>query len=241
MAVTVAPASGLLSVPADRSVYRPELDVLRFFAFLAVFLFHFSRPVDTYVEHGVPRLVATVVNSLMQGGVFGVDLFFVLSAYLITDLLLREKEKFGELNVKSFYLRRILRIWPLYYFYIGLALLPALAKIGNLRRLLHSLANLAMSARIFRPLEYALVNQGRPLLTALNLLLSMATIVWVNRFSSRHNCTKRRHTLRMPSPLSWRKAAMVLKSGASRPVSHISSTLRCASRSRRRLDGMRFR
>jgi peptidoglycan/LPS O-acetylase OafA/YrhL len=111
--------------PPRRSFYRPELDVLRFFAFFAVFLFHFSHPVDFYVEHGVPRFFATVVNALMQGGVFGVDLFFVLSAYLITELLLREKEEFGALDVKSFYMRRILRIWPLYFFYIGLALIPA--------------------------------------------------------------------------------------------------------------------
>jgi peptidoglycan/LPS O-acetylase OafA/YrhL len=124
MPATVAISPQAQPASAERTFYRSELDVLRFFAFLAVFTFHFSRPVDAYVEHGVPRIVATVVNGLMQGGVFGVDLFFVLSAYLITDLLLREKEEFGELDVKSFYLRRILRIWPLYFFYIGLALLP---------------------------------------------------------------------------------------------------------------------
>ena len=47
--------------------------------------------------------------------------------------------------------------------------------------------------------------------------------------------------LRMPLPLSLRKSAMVLKSGAKRPVNHISSTLRWHSRSRRRLDWMRLR
>ncbi len=41
---------------------------------------------------------------------------------------------------------------------------------------------------------------------------------------------------RLAFPLSFRKSAIVLKSGASRPVSHISSILRCASRSSRRLD-----
>lgn len=107
-----------------RAFYRPELDVLRFFAFFAVFLYHFSRPTELYVQHGVPRIVAALGNGLMQGGVFGVDLFFVLSAYLITELLLREKDECGSLDVRGFYLRRILRIWPLYFFYIGLALLP---------------------------------------------------------------------------------------------------------------------
>lgn len=110
---------------AKRSFYRPELDVLRFFAFLAVFLFHFNRPVDLFVQHGIPRVIAVAGTSLIEGGVFGVDLFFVLSAYLITELLLREKDVCGSLDVKGFYLRRILRIWPLYFFYIGLALIPA--------------------------------------------------------------------------------------------------------------------
>ena len=122
------PATLTMPSPATvgkSSFYRPELDVLRFFAFFAVFLFHFSRPVDLYVQHGVPRLVATAGNSLMRAGVFGVDLFFVLSAYLITELLLREKDVYGRLDVRSFYLRRMLRIWPLYFFYIGLALIPA--------------------------------------------------------------------------------------------------------------------
>lgn len=110
---------------ARRSFYRPELDVLRFFAFLAVFLFHFNRPVELYVQHGIPRWLAEATTSLIEGGVFGVDLFFVLSAYLITELLLREKDVCGSLDVKGFYLRRILRIWPLYFFYIGLALIPS--------------------------------------------------------------------------------------------------------------------
>ena len=133
MPVTASVAVSTQALPAvvGRSLYRPELDVMRFFAFLGVFLFHFSRPVDLYVEHGVPRFIATVVNALMQGGVYGVDLFFALSAYLITVLLLREKEAFGELDVKSFYLRRILRIWPLYFFFIGLALVPAFNPDGE--------------------------------------------------------------------------------------------------------------
>jgi peptidoglycan/LPS O-acetylase OafA/YrhL len=49
-------------------------------------------------------------------------LFFALSAYLITTLLLREKEIRGSLDVKSFYLRRILRIWPLYFSFVAFAI-----------------------------------------------------------------------------------------------------------------------
>src|SRR6516164_6446285 len=79
------------------------------------------------------------------------------------------------------------------------------------------------------------------LFTALNLLPSIATTARVNRPSSRHNTTNRAHTARIAAPLSLRKSAIVLKSGASRPVSHISSILRCASRSSRRLDCTRLR
>jgi len=110
----------------QKSFYRPELDVLRFFAFFGVFLYHFARPAQLYIEHGIPRWIAVSGNALIQGGVFGVDLFFALSAFLITELLLREKEKYGVLDVRGFYIRRILRIWPLYFFAIGLALIPAI-------------------------------------------------------------------------------------------------------------------
>jgi peptidoglycan/LPS O-acetylase OafA/YrhL len=106
------------------SFYRPELDVLRFFAFFGVFRFHFASAVSIYVQHGAPRWLA-VANAITYAGAFGVDLFFVLSAYLITELLLREKSQRGTLNVRAFYIRRILRIWPLYFFSIGLGLVPA--------------------------------------------------------------------------------------------------------------------
>ena len=57
--------------------------------------------------------------SVSRGGAYGVDLFFALSAYLITELLLREREEQGSLDIRSFYVRRILRIWPLYYLFIA--------------------------------------------------------------------------------------------------------------------------
>jgi peptidoglycan/LPS O-acetylase OafA/YrhL len=108
-------------VPAQAkksSFYRPELDCLRFFAFMTVFVHH-SMPRDTefYITHRLPTILASVAYA----GAFGVDLFFCLSAYLITELLLREKDQVGHLNVKSFYIRRILRIWPLYFTFIFFA------------------------------------------------------------------------------------------------------------------------
>lgn len=53
-------------------------------------------------------------------GKLGVVLFFVLSGFLITSLLLHEKNIKGDISLKNFYIRRILRIWPLYYLIVFL-------------------------------------------------------------------------------------------------------------------------
>jgi peptidoglycan/LPS O-acetylase OafA/YrhL len=58
-------------------------------------------------------------------GSHAVTFFFVLSGFLITFLLLKEREKYGTISVKKFYIRRILRIWPVYYllFILGFVVL----------------------------------------------------------------------------------------------------------------------
>jgi len=93
--------------------YLPELDVLRFFAFFAVFVCHVQ-------PFGVTR---GALGPMFTSGAFGVDLFFSLSGYLLTSLLLRERDQTGDIDPRAFYVRRSLRIWPLYYFSIGLAFL----------------------------------------------------------------------------------------------------------------------
>lgn len=60
------------------------------------------------------------VNEL---GVFAVTVFFSLSGFLITYLLLLEKGDRGDVNVRDFYIRRILRIWPLYFLYLSICVL----------------------------------------------------------------------------------------------------------------------
>ena len=108
-----------------RSFYKPELDALRFFAFSWVCALHYLRyPAGVLIGHGFPKAIAIAIASLLRAGVFGVDLFFALSSYLITELLLREKDSFGSVDVKAFYLRRILRIWPLYFLFIGIGMIP---------------------------------------------------------------------------------------------------------------------
>jgi peptidoglycan/LPS O-acetylase OafA/YrhL len=64
----------------------------------------------------------------------GVDLFFALSSYLITELLLREIKQTGKIHLKYFYARRVLRIWPVYglVLFLGIVLIPALGISGRI-------------------------------------------------------------------------------------------------------------
>ena len=102
--------------------YRPELDALRFFAFLGVFIFHAApRTIGFYNAAGYPHWLSSLLISVFGAGAYGVDLFFALSAYLITSLLLRERAATGALDLRGFYVRRILRIWPLYLAFVAFA------------------------------------------------------------------------------------------------------------------------
>ena len=65
----------------------------------------------------------SVLGRLGDSGAFGVDLFFTLSGYLLTSLLLRERDQTGDISLRAFYVRRTLRIWPLYYFSMAWAFL----------------------------------------------------------------------------------------------------------------------
>ena len=96
--------------------YRPELDVLRFVAFRAC---SFTMPYRILRRPmGLKRIAATV-----RSWGYGIDLFLLLSSFLITELLLRELESRGRLDIWWFYMRRTLRIWPLYFGFLALTLL----------------------------------------------------------------------------------------------------------------------
>ncbi|MBS1851108.1 MAG: acyltransferase [Acidobacteria bacterium] len=127
MATLVSTPEVRLAAPALRSggkrFYHPELDVLRFFAFFLVFIHHHYPATPGQYNPGLGKLLALSVSTISAAGGFGVDIFFALSSYLITELLLREKESTGGVDVRAFYLRRILRIWPLYFFFLTLAVL----------------------------------------------------------------------------------------------------------------------
>jgi peptidoglycan/LPS O-acetylase OafA/YrhL len=87
----------------------PELDGIRGIAILVVMAFH----ILSHAEHFFNSPLAKFFYSITQMGWAGVDMFFVLSGYLITNILLEKKG--GKHYFRNFYMRRILRIFPVYY------------------------------------------------------------------------------------------------------------------------------
>lgn len=104
----VAPERHPIATPAGSPVYWPALDGLRTVAFTLVFCHHM------YDVRGLshPRMMALVASKLVSFGWIGVDLFFVISGFLMTSLLSQEYSRFGNINALKFYARRGLRIWP---------------------------------------------------------------------------------------------------------------------------------
>jgi peptidoglycan/LPS O-acetylase OafA/YrhL len=119
-----------LGVPESRAASRPALgghvaalDGVRGLAILMVLLFHFVA------QTTATNRFEAVTNGLLGYGLLGVDLFFVLSGFLITGILYDARS--GPGYFRSFYARRVLRIFPLYYgvlavVFLVLPLLPSL-------------------------------------------------------------------------------------------------------------------
>jgi len=110
-------------------VFFPNLDGLRFFSFFSVYLFHvYLLLFDKYRPSGAGY---GITKFLFQNGEVGVNFFFVLSGFLITYLLIEEKKFTGQIHVGKFYIRRVLRIWPLFYLCLafGLLIYPVIKKM----------------------------------------------------------------------------------------------------------------
>ena len=101
--------------------YFPNLNGLRFIAALLVVISHIEL-FKTYYH--LPNIYNDLRFQFI--GKLGVQLFFVLSGFLITYLLLTEKRNHQTINIKNFYIRRVLKIWPLYFLIaiLGLFILP---------------------------------------------------------------------------------------------------------------------
>lgn len=104
------------SILPGAGVHFPGLHALRFFAALAVVVAHVEL-LKSY--HDYPNLADNL--AVYELGRIAVTFFFVLSGFLITYLLLEERQETGTISIGKFYLRRILRIWPLYYLVVLLA------------------------------------------------------------------------------------------------------------------------
>src|SRR5262249_6921629 len=124
----------------DRSTVQfPALDELRGLAALSVIVHHIERNKNRL---GYPSLFGepALVHFVSHLGQLGVSCFFVLSGFLMTFLLVTEHRRTGRIHVRAFYMRRILRIWPLYFFIVAIAFViipwitPHIALPGLYRR-----------------------------------------------------------------------------------------------------------
>jgi len=133
-------------------VYFSNLNGVRALAALMVVISHIElHKVDFHVAR-IPYI--TIFNL----GKTGVTIFFALSGFLITYLLLEEKRNFSTVNFKAFYIRRMLRIWPLYFLLviIGFFIYPAQGSTTGLWLSIFFMPNLAfclqMLPEIFNPI-----------------------------------------------------------------------------------------
>ena len=86
------------------------LNTLRFIAAFLVVIHHAE---SLRKDHGLQNHLKDL--GLFQNGTHAVSFFFVLSGFLSTYLLLKEREAKNDVSVKQFYIKRVFRIWPLYF------------------------------------------------------------------------------------------------------------------------------
>lgn len=115
----------------NKHIYFPGLNGIRFLAALYVVFWHIEQFKGDFNLSDGTNGARFFLARISMPGTDAVTLFFVLSGFLITYLLLAEIELSGTVNVKSFYVRRSLRIWPLYFLIvlIGFLAIPIFIKI----------------------------------------------------------------------------------------------------------------
>ena len=116
---------------ALKSIYFKNLDGLRFFCFLSVFFYHsFHTEIETIKSN---QVYLFFTKTLFKNGNLGVNCFFVLSGFLITYLLIIEKLNNNNISIYKFWLRRVFRIWPLFYLcvFFGFIIFPQIKILFN--------------------------------------------------------------------------------------------------------------
>jgi len=104
-----------LKYQLDNKQYFNSLDGLRTLSFFLVFLTHgITIEILDKIEINNDFL-KIIFKTIFSSGSQGVSIFFVLSGFLITYLIFKEEEKNKQFSLKLFYVRRTLRIWPLFY------------------------------------------------------------------------------------------------------------------------------
>ena len=101
-------------VQSQNSIHFNGLNGIRAICALAVVISHSSLSLS---------LAGIKEGPVFEMAAYSVTAFFALSGFLITYLLMEEKNVKGNISVKFFYIRRLLRIWPLYFGYMAIALL----------------------------------------------------------------------------------------------------------------------
>jgi len=116
-------------------LYFPGLHGLRFSAAALVMMSHIEQ-----LKNDEKLSNLNNVTFIGKSGDYGVSLFFVLSGFLITFLLLQEEKTTGTIDIRKFYTRRILRIWPLYYLLVllGFFVLPYCMEASGLQNVLRT-------------------------------------------------------------------------------------------------------
>src|ERR1700743_2105094 len=125
-------------------IFFPNLNGVRAIAAFMVVAAHIELHKTNF------NLDKLVFPGLLAMGSVGVSIFFSLSGFLITYLLLEEKKNFVKVNFKDFYIRRMLRIWPLYFLVIifGFFIYPGIVSAKPLWLSVFFLPNIAFSLNL---------------------------------------------------------------------------------------------
>lgn len=117
----------------EKVTYFKNLDGLRAIAAFAVVFAHLAYWFEFPETPSYQTLKFLLAFNGEWGGRLGVIFFFVLSGFLITYLMYAEQAKYGKVNLGNFYLRRVLRIWPLYYLtlLIGFIIYPLFVQLAG--------------------------------------------------------------------------------------------------------------